>query len=131
MVAQARSSYSSKYTKYTHNIPSSTTLTYEGMINENFYKLKKKEPKLLSNFEISYASIMNPITQKREHFLGLLSKSKYDGVGKREPIDLSIALDISGSMFCTEQNETKSRLDLAKEALIKLVSIMNEENDRL
>lgn len=34
-------------------------------------------------------------------------------------------------MFCTEQNETKSRLDLAKEALIKLVSIMNEENDRL
>lgn len=50
MVAQARSSYSSKYTKYTHNIPSSTTLTYEGMINENFYKLKKKRNKIIIKF---------------------------------------------------------------------------------
>jgi len=109
IVAQARSSYSSKYTKYAHNVPSSITLAYEGMINENFYKLKKKETKLLnfthsyflvflaktlkiflllymalllmkyfikksikdliiykllSNFEISYDSIMNPITQR-------------------------------------------------------------------
>ena len=129
MVAQARSSYSSKYTKYTHNIPSSTTLTYEGMINENFYKLKKKETKLLSNFEISYASIMNPITQKREHFLGLLSKSKYDGVGLREPIDIGIVLDISGSMDCRMNKKGESRLDIAKKSLITFINNLKEKDN--
>ena len=129
MVAQARSSYSSKYTKYTHNIPSSTTLTYEGMINENFYKLKKKETKLLSNFEISYASIMNPIIQKREHFLGLLSKSKYDGVGLREPIDIGIVLDISGSMDCRMNKKGESRLDIAKKSLITFINNLKEKDN--
>ena len=129
MLAQARSSYSSKYTKYTHNIPSSTTLTYEGMINENFYKLKKKETKLLSNFEISYASIMNPITQKREHFLGLLSKSKYDGVGLREPIDIGIVLDISGSMDCRMNKKGESRLDIAKKSLITFINNLKEKDN--
>ena len=129
MLAQARSSYSSKYTKYTHNVPSSTTLTYEGMINENFYKLKKKETKLLSNYEISYASIMNPITQKREYFLGLLSKSKYDGVGLREPIDIGIVLDISGSMDCSMNKKGKSRLDIAKKSLITFIDNLKEKDN--
>lgn len=129
MVAQARSSYSSKYTKYTHNVPSSTTLTYEGMINENFYKLKKKETKLLSNFEISYASIMNPITQKREYFLGLLSKSKYDGVGLREPIDIGIVLDISGSMDTKMNKKGESRLDIAKKSLITFIDNLKEKDN--
>jgi len=129
MVAQARSSYSSKYTKYTHNVPSSTTLTYEGMINENFYKLKKKETKLLSNFEISYASIMNPITQRREYFLGLLSKSKYDGVGLREPIDIGIVLDISGSMDTKMNKKGESRLDIAKKSLITFIDNLKEKDN--
>ena len=129
MVAQARSSYSSKYTKYTHNVPSSTTLTYEGMINENFYKLKKKETKLLSNFEISYASIMNPITQRREYFLGLLSKSKYDGVGLREPIDIGIVLDISGSMDTKMNKKGETRLDIAKKSLITFIDNLKEKDN--
>ena len=129
MVAQARSSYSSKYTKYTHNVPSSTTLTYEGMINENFYKQKKKETKLLSNFEISYASIMNPITQRREYFLGLLSKSKYDGVGLREPIDIGIVLDISGSMDIKMNKKGESRLDIAKKSLITFIDNLKEKDN--
>jgi len=129
MIGQARSSYSSKYTRYTHNVPSSTTLTYEGAINENFYKLKKKETKLLSNFEVSYASIINPVTQKREYFLGLLSKSKYDGIGLREPIDIGIVLDISGSMECSMNKKGESRLDIAKKSLITFMDNLNEKDN--
>lgn len=129
MIAQARSSYSSKYTSFTHNVPSSTTLTYEGMINENFYKLNKKETKLLSNFEVSYASIVNPITQKREYFLGLLSKSKYDGIGLREPIDIGIVLDISGSMECTMNLKGESRLVIAKKSLISFIENLDEKDN--
>ena len=122
-IGQARSSFSSKYTRVrkSHNVPSSTTLTYEGMINENYYKLKKKETKLISNFEISNATIVNPITQKREYFLGLLSKSKYDGVGLREPIDIGIVLDISGSMSYNMNKKGESRLDIAKKSLITFI----------
>ena len=34
-------------------------------------------------------------------------------------------------MPCTDEQDTKIRLDLAKEVLIKLISIMDESNDRL
>ena len=136
MVAQARSSFSSKYVRYrsrsyddSHNVPSSTTVTHEGTINENYYKLKKKETKLISNFEISYASIKNPITQKREYFLGLLGKSKYDGVGLREPIDIGIVLDISGSMSDNMNKKNESRLDVAKKSLITFINNLSENDN--
>ena len=131
-LGHARSSFSSKYTRTrkNYNVPSSTTLTYEGIINENFYKLKQKETKLISNFELSNASIVNPITQKREYFLGLLSKSKYDGIGLRESIDIGIVLDISGSMSCYMNKKGESRLDIAKKSLLIFLKNL-EEKDKI
>lgn len=131
MVAQARSAFSSKYTRNYcfHCVPSSTTLTHEGIINENYYKLKQKETKLISNFEISHASIKNPITQKREYFLGILCKSKYDGVGIREPIDIGVVLDISGSMSEKMNTKGESRLDIAKKSLITFINNLDEKDN--
>ena len=106
-------------------------VSFSGFINENYFGINYPEKNLVQNLDISHAITTNPFTYKKDAFLGLFLKSKYDGIGKREPIDLCIALDISGSMFCTDENETKTRLDLAKEALIKLVSVMDEKNDRL
>ena len=106
-------------------------ISFNGFINENYFNIISQEQYLVQNLEISHAITQNPFNYKKDAFLGLILKSKYDGIGKREPIDLSIALDISGSMFCTDEKDTKTRLDLAKEALIKLVSIMDENNDRL
>ena len=132
MLARARSSFSSKYTTrciFNHCIPSSSTLTHEGIINENYYKLKNRETKSISNFEISHASIKNPITQKREYFLGILSKSKFDGVGIREPIDIGVALDISGSMDSKMNSKGESRLTVAKRALITFIKNLNEKDN--
>ena len=106
-------------------------ISLNGFMNENYFSIYSPEKNLVQNLEISHAITTNPFTYKKDAFLGLMLKSKYDGIGKREPIDLSIALDISGSMFCTEEYETKTRLDLAKEALTKLVSIMDDSNDRM
>ena len=44
--AHARSAFSSKYTRTitntnNANVPSSTTLTHEGIINENYYQISK------------------------------------------------------------------------------------------
>lgn len=37
----------SKKTIYSNNVPSSTTLTYEGLFSENYFKINKKEKILL------------------------------------------------------------------------------------
>ena len=83
---------------YLPRVPSATTVTYEGIFNSTFFKLNSKEEKKTLNMEISLASVINPISKENEVWLGTLLKSKYDGQKMNKLIDLSIAIDISGSM---------------------------------
>ena len=106
-------------------------VSFDGFINENYFQIQTPEINLVQNLEIGHAITRNPISYKNEAFIGLLLKSKYDGIGNRQPIDMSIALDISGSMCSIDGNDGKSRLTLAKESLKKLVSIMDSDNDRM
>ena len=107
-------------------------VSFDGFINENLFELNPRENNLIENLEIYHGVAKNPLNYQKETFLGFLVKSKYDGVGARQPIDLSIALDVSGSMSTIDSNEKgKSRLTLAIEGLKKLVSILDEKNDRV
>ena len=105
-------------------------VSFDGFINENYFLTKTQEKNLIENIEITHAITKNPITYKKEAFIGLFLKSKYDGIGNRHPLCMSIALDISGSMGSYD-NSNKPRLELAKESLKKLISIMNENNDKM
>ena len=96
---------------YFPRVPSATTVTYEGIFNLTFFKLNSKEEKKTLNMEISLASVINPISKENEVWLGTLLKSKYDGQKINKLIDLSIAIDISGSM-------SGSRINTAKKSLI-------------
>ena len=129
------------------NISSMNTIVpYEGMINENYFRISQRETELAASLETFKSVTKNPFTNKLEYFLGLLIKSKYDGIGRQlDEIDISIALDISGSMGCKieqkptfkellEQNEKnkykeslKDRITIAKECLFKLVNSMNDK----
>ena len=127
-------------------------IPYEGVINENYFKIQQKETDLSANLEIYKNITKNPFNKKLEYFLGILTKSKYDGVGRNlDEIDISIALDISGSMNSRiEQKETfkelalknenenenqdnnnlkayKNRLEIAKECLFKMINTMNDK----
>ena len=107
-------------------------VSFDGFINENLFELNPRENNLIENLEIYHGVAKNPLNYQKETFLGFLVKSKYDGVGARKPIDLSIALDVSGSMSSIDSDKIgKSRLTLAKEGLKKLVSILDEKNDRV
>jgi len=106
-------------------------VSFDGFINENHFLINSQEKNLIQNLEISYANTKNPITYQNDSYISLILKSKYDGIGNRQPIDMSIALDISGSMSCIDGNDAKSRITLAKESLTKLVSIMDAENDKM
>lgn len=129
------------------NINSMTTIVpYEGMINENYFPIRQRETELAANLEIFKSSTKNPFNNQLDYFLGLLIKSKYDGIGRTlDDIDISIALDISGSMRLRidkkptykemmEQEEKKAelkneknRIDLAKECLFHLIETMNDK----
>ena len=106
-------------------------VSYEGFINENYFHVKTQEKNLVQNLEITHSVTKNPINYKKDAFLGVFLKSKFDGIGNRHPLNLSIALDISGSMGTCDNNDNKNRITLAKESLNKLVSIMDEKNDKM
>ena len=103
-------------------------VSFDGFINENYFEILTPETNLVQNLEISHAFTTNPITYIKDVFICFLLKSKYDGIGIRKPIELSIALDISGSMSSIDGNDGKSRIKLAKESLTKLVSILDEQD---
>ena len=107
------------------------TVSFDGFINENNFELNSKENNLVENLEIYHGVAKNPLSFKKDIFLGFLVKSKYDGIGGRKPIDLSVALDISGSMSSYDSNNSKCRIELAKDGFKKLVSILDEKNDRV
>jgi uncharacterized protein YegL len=122
----AHSAFSSNYSSYSSSsyvhVPSSTTLTYEGIFSENYFCLNEKENKFNTNYEISNASIINPITNEREYYLSILLKSKFDGKGLREPIDIGLSIDISGSM-------SGSRLNFTKQSIFKFMDNLNENDN--
>ena len=132
------------------NISSMNTIVpYEGIINENYFMINQRETELSANLEILKCITKNPFKNKLEYFIGILTKSKYDGIGRQlDDIDISIALDISGSMGSIinpkptfkekyeqsgnneelrNRNDGKNRLEMAKECLFKLVNSMNDK----
>ena len=106
-------------------------ITYDGLFNENYFQIKSKETKLPLNLEILNSRTRNPFNNRKEYFIGLIFKSKYDGEKINEPIDLSIALDISGSMQCPINMNSNgiSRIELAKNALTKMILNLNKEDN--
>ena len=124
-----------------------TVVPYEGMINENYFPISERETKDSASLEIFKSITKNPFNKKLEYFIGLLTKSKYDGIGRQlDDIDISIALDISGSMgsIVTKKptykemydnvevnknvgNDGKNRIEMAKECLFKLIESMTDK----
>lgn len=121
--------------------------TYESIINENYYSILERETNLDANLEIFKEIVKNPFKNEMNYYLGMLIKSKYDGVGRKlDQIDIAIALDISGSMSSPfipgptfketaldnvpdrkNYNGKKSRIEIAKECLYKMVNSMDEK----
>ena len=54
------------------NIDSMNTIVpYEGMINENYFKISQRETELAANLEIFKSITKNPFTKQLEYFVGL------------------------------------------------------------
>ena len=113
-------------------------IPYEGLINENYFKLISRETELINNLEYFTGRSKNPYNKKYENFIGLLLKSKYDGVKQEDqtnikigPMDYAIALDISGSMMSALEVNDKNgipRIELAKKALLTMIDNLKDGN---
>ena len=117
-----------------------TSVPYEGIINENYFPIRERETNLSASLEIFKSITKNPFNKQLEYFIGLLVKSKYDGIGKNlDELDISIALDISYSMAeplikkptfkQMYQNfvffhDTNQRIEMGKKCLLKLIESM-------
>ena len=55
-------------------------ISFSGFINENYFSVESQEKNLVQNIEISHGITSNPFTYKKDAFLGLMLKSKYDGL---------------------------------------------------
>ena len=119
------------------NSYSDILVPYEGLINENYYKLQSRETELISNIEYYTGRSINPYNKKYENFIGLLLKSKYDGVKPEDnsniklgDTDFAITLDISGSMSSPLDNKKTiiPRIELAKKALLTMIDNLKDGN---
>ena len=102
-------------------IPLASTMNYGQLFKENYYPITERETNSDYNIEISNASINNPLSNEREYYLGVLFKSKYDGIGLKEPIDIGISIGIS--------NNYNNLIDFCKKLIIKFVGFLNEKDN--
>jgi len=114
-----------------NSIPCVDSISYLGAFSTEFFPLNEENTEVdndeILSLQISSALIsgdFNKVFEKdveKNAMLGCQLFSKYDGKGNRNiPIDLVILLDISYSMQSKLDGSSKSCLDLAKSAILKL-----------
>ena len=102
-------------------IPLASTMNYGQLFKENYYEITEKEINSDYNIEISNASINNPLSNEREYYLGVLFKSKYDGIGLKEPIDIGISIGVS--------NNYNNLIYFCKKLITKFICYLNEKDN--
>ena len=106
------------------------SLTYDGLFNENYFKISSQEKEFVTNVELSHSITQHPITQKKEKYIGILCKSKYDGFGINEQIDVSIAIDASASMLAlTNSGVGNNKSEFAKETAKRIINQLHDQDN--
>ncbi|UJR20998.1 hypothetical protein I4U23_024098 [Adineta vaga] len=126
-----------------NQLPNESSINTEGLLNEYYFETSKQTDQLVhGNFSCS--QMLNIYTNKQETYLSIGLHSSKDGKNQREPLNLVIVLDVSGSMgeyfhrkspLSESQTATNSRdenkIDIAKQILHELVEHMDSEHERL
>jgi Ca-activated chloride channel family protein len=107
--------------------PHPSTISHEGLIDDYFFEGVDEKSKLFKSC-YSFAVSKDPFSGKLEHYVCVTCVSCLDGDGLkkvgRPNLNLTILLDISGSMGSTFSGtgETKPKLEVAKEAILAILS---------
>jgi len=121
--------------------PQYSSLTYEGLFYDYFFDTgKQEETSKLFSPSYSYSISEDPFSKQSEYYLsvGLNSGMKEEDF-KRKKLNLTIVLDISGSMSASLDNyyydnptgtttENKNKLDVACESIVGLLNHLNDDD---
>eukprot|EP00656_Telonema_subtile_P015673 TRINITY_DN18243_c0_g1_i1.p1 TRINITY_DN18243_c0_g1~~TRINITY_DN18243_c0_g1_i1.p1 ORF type:complete len:526 (+),score=158.56 TRINITY_DN18243_c0_g1_i1:88-1665(+) len=111
------------------HMPDASTLTYQGVFNEHNYLVSPEDKHLVSTESF-------PILHKGQPWVAVFLKSALDGKPRNaDPIDVSVVIDISGSMRggmgYTVGTAMKSRLEHAQLGVQWLVRDVLRPDDRI
>ncbi|MDC3962593.1 vWA domain-containing protein [Polyangium jinanense] len=107
------------------SVPKADVLTVEGFLREFSLPLTRAEA-------CSSLVCVNPAvavdSEKRRLYVQLgMSSNVTEEAFRRDPLNLAVVLDVSGSMGATDGTE-KSRLEWAKDALIRTIEELDEQD---
>jgi len=106
-------------------VPKADILTVEGFLREFDLSLVGGRCEMLVCVEPAVA--VDPDKKRMYVQIGMSSSVTREAFHRR-PLNLSVVLDISGSMSATDETE-KSRIEWAKDALIETINELDEEKD--
>ena len=127
-----------------HNrLPTESSINVEGLLNEYYFGTSEKTDELIRARGLS-SQVSNIYTKKVERYLSISLHSCHDGKNQRDPLNLVIVLDVSGSMqehfhpestaAAENQSSTppgESKIEVAKQILAEFVDSMDGERERL
>ena len=91
-------------------LPPESSITYEGSFNEYYFNDNFEKLDELCYFQPSIAQSIDPLTDEIENYLSISLHSNKDGLNERDPLNLILCLDISGSMGEKLIDETKMKI---------------------
>lgn len=120
-------------------LPEYHHITHAGIFNENYFSVGNKAKELLEIHNGSAVSNCDLYDMDgRNYFISLFMKSSTDGEARTRPLNLVIALDVSGSMdgplkFDPAKGEpyvreTMSRTILSKQAILMLLEKLKPDD---
>eukprot|EP00026_Physarum_polycephalum_P001503 Phypoly_transcript_01505.p1 GENE.Phypoly_transcript_01505~~Phypoly_transcript_01505.p1 ORF type:complete len:1013 (+),score=195.00 Phypoly_transcript_01505:247-3285(+) len=122
---------SGAFTRGAHNgyLPLASSIEYEGIYNEFYFDIGREREKLFAP-KYSYCKSTDPFSRVSEHYLVVGLASKYDGDGiqihGRNPFNLVIAVDISGSMSgkLGTSEDTRTKMEITVNSVISIISLL-------
>jgi Ca-activated chloride channel homolog len=115
----------------TGNTPDESSITFEGTFSEYYFDDGAKKLKETCYAHYTTASNVQDIfTQKKENFISVSLHSIFDGLNHREPLNLLVILDISGSMASYfDKKSEKCKMDTAKDVLKEVIKVMSPDEN--
>jgi Ca-activated chloride channel homolog len=112
-------------------LPHESSISFEGTFNEYYFNDEAPLLKEICYTKLSIAESTDPITKNQEKFISVSLHSVFDGLNHREPLNLLVILDISGSMsgrFPGRSNEN-TKMKIANEILVEIVKFLNPDEN--
>lgn len=111
--------------------PKISSLSCSSLFSKYIFDLEKNETKDFVDLTLSVSQSFNPMTSEHEKYLSVGLLSSEDGKNVRQPLNLIIVLDISGSMEATLSEKkwykhSQSKLDLARSCTKNIYSQLKD-----